>query len=186
METQGPSTRDATLSWYFLRTGYGADYLQGLARKMTQTMPRWAAPMQYGGRSGLSIEALHLKARMWQTHAKFQRQNLAMIFVDIKAAFYTIAKPLLCNQNLTQCDLEQFILTLGFPDSVMAPLLQHLQQSHLVYQCTGSKVATGSIAATGLLCQVVPRSWLHRQAVARVTPLQTFCSAWSWHIFYMK
>lgn len=117
-------------------------------RKMTQTIPRWAAPLQYGGRSGLSIEALHLKARMWQAHAKFQRQNLAMIFVDIKAAFYTIAKPLLCNQNLTQHDLEQFILTLGFPDSVMAPLLQHLQQAHLVYQCTGSKVATGSIAAT--------------------------------------
>ena len=118
-------------------------------KKMTQTIPRWAAPLQYGGRSGLSIEALHLKARMWQAHAKFQRQkNLAMIFVDIKAAFYTIAKPLLCNQNLARHDLEQFILTLGFPDSVMAPLLQHLQQAHLVYHCTGSKVATGSIAAT--------------------------------------
>lgn len=117
-------------------------------KKMCPTISTWAAPMQYGGRSGLSIEALHLQAPMWQAHAKTQRHNLAIIFVDIKAAFYTIAKPLLCNSNLTRAELEQFVSTLGFPDTVTGPLLHHLQTAQLVYRCTDSTLATGSMAAT--------------------------------------
>ena len=117
-------------------------------KKICPTISTWAAPMQYGGRSGLSIEALHLQARMWQAHAKTQRHNLAIIFVDIKAAFYTIAKPLLCNSNLTRVELEQFVATLGFPDTVTGPFLKHLQNAHLAFKCTGSTLATGSIAAT--------------------------------------
>ena len=49
--------------------------------------PALARPLQYGGRKGLGIEALHLQVRLWQSSAKHSNQSLGLVFIDIKAAF---------------------------------------------------------------------------------------------------
>ncbi len=46
-------------------------------KKLVGCADGWAAPMQWAGRAGLSIEALHLHARLWQSIAKANRQCCA-------------------------------------------------------------------------------------------------------------
>ena len=43
--------------------------------------------LQWGGRAGLSVEALHLQVQMWQANARRARLSHGLSFVDIRAAF---------------------------------------------------------------------------------------------------
>ena len=62
---------------------------------MVQGLTRVARPMQWGGRSGLSIESLHLQVQMWQAQARRQKESHALLFIDIRSAFYSVVKEML-------------------------------------------------------------------------------------------
>ena len=65
-------------------------------------------PLQYGGRSGLGIEALHLQVRLWQSSAKHSGDSLGLVFIDIKSAFYSVIKSMLASFNGTADSLDTF------------------------------------------------------------------------------
>lgn len=56
-------------------------------RRMVQGLCNRAQPMQWGGRSGLSIESLHLQAQMWQAQAKRAKMSQALLLIDIGLPF---------------------------------------------------------------------------------------------------
>ena len=69
--------------------------------KLICGLERVAAPLQCGGRKGVGISPLHLMLRIWQSNAASQKSSLGLIYVDIRSAFYRVAKPLLANFNGT-------------------------------------------------------------------------------------
>lgn len=117
-------------------------------KRLVDSADGWAAMMQWGGRSGLSIEALHLHARLWQSNASAQRQCCALVFVDIKAAFYSVAKPLLAHANQNAAQLQQLFEKFRLPMTAFPAFLHAAQNLDLVRQYTRSDVAANCIRST--------------------------------------
>ena len=107
-----------------------------------------AAAGQWGGRRGLSIEALHLNLRLAQSTARHQHQSFAMIFVDIRAAFYSIAKPLLCPGGVSYEDAVSLCQIMKIPSTAVQVFMDNLQNCRAVDKATNSQVTEGMVSAT--------------------------------------
>ena len=109
-------------------------YERGLARV--------SADMQYGGRQGLGIETLHMQVRFWQGNAKATKRSCAILFADIRSAFYTVAKPLLTGIDGTEESVIRIFQCLRLPLSAFEAFKRNLLQADLVRQSTGSDLAS--------------------------------------------
>lgn len=107
--------------------------------KYEQGLANIAAEMQYGGRKGLAVESLHLQVKLWQENGAAAKTSHSLLFVDIKAAFYSVAKPLLTGHTGKATDLERLFKTMGLPDSAFPAFLRNVFQGSIVYSATGSK-----------------------------------------------
>ena len=117
-------------------------------KQIVSTADGWTALMQWGGRTGLSIEALHLHARIWQSNAAVSRQCCALVFVDIKAAFYSVAKPLLAKAHHDTMQLQTLFAKFKLPMTAFQAFRQAVENSDLVRNYTRSDVAAASVKAT--------------------------------------
>jgi hypothetical protein len=77
-----------------------------------------AMPLQWGGRAGLSVEALHLQVQMWQANARRARLSHGLSFVDIRAAFYSVVKQMFHANDFQQDQLRQVFHKMGLPETV--------------------------------------------------------------------
>ena len=107
-----------------------------------------AMHMQYGGRKGLAIESLHLQTRMWCANAAAAKLALSIIYVDIRAAFYSVSKQFLVGCRNPEREVQDLCHKLRIPDTAYVDFLQHITQANLLYKATGSNTITDSIAAT--------------------------------------
>ena len=105
-----------------------------------------AAPLQYGGRGGLAIEAIHLAVKMWQSTAIARKQSLTLLFMDIRSAFYSVVKPLLTGFDGNADALAQVFHMLKLPDNAYQTFLQRVSQTSLIQEATSSDVATRAMA----------------------------------------
>ena len=85
-------------------SGYRAILLEATAarifsrawrKKIGYAADQVAAPMQMGGRPGQSIEMAHLHVRLSQSTSKAEGKSSAMLFVDLRSAFYTVVRQML-------------------------------------------------------------------------------------------
>ena len=114
-------------------------------------------PLQYGGRSGLGIEALHLQVRVWQSSAKHSGDSLGLVFIDIKSAFYSVIKSMLASFNGTADSLGHIFQRLQLPAESFQEFLQCASTGQLVQKATNSQlVADGVAAMLGHTWFVVP------------------------------
>eukprot|EP00438_Fugacium_kawagutii_P015106 Skav214597 [mRNA] locus=scaffold57:529051:531036:+ [translate_table: standard] len=104
-----------------------------------------AFPMQYGGRKGLSTTALHLQVRVWQQNAAAAQHSLAILFLDLKSAFYQVAKPLLAHDDISPVEIAALFQRMRLPPSAFQQFMHNLQHSDLVAGATGSDVAAGCV-----------------------------------------
>ena len=105
-----------------------------------------AAPLQYGGRRGLAIEAIHLCVRMWQSTAVARKQSVTLLFMDIRAAFYSVVKPLLTGFDGNSDALVQVFQMLKLPPESYQAFLQTVASTSLVQDATQSDVARRSVS----------------------------------------
>ena len=117
-------------------------------KRIVDTAEGWTAMMQWGGRTGLSIEALHLHARLWQANAVAAKQCCALVFVDIKAAFYSVAKPLLARAHHNDQQLRELFAKFRLPMTAFPEFLRAVKQADLVRQYTRSDITATSVKAT--------------------------------------
>ena len=116
--------------------------------KIEEGFASTAAPGQWGGRRGLSIEALHLNLRLAQSTARSLHKSFAMIFVDIRAAFYSIAKPLLCSEGLTPAEASLLCHVMKIPPSATQAFMTNMYSCKTVARATKSDVTEGMVHAT--------------------------------------
>ena len=86
-----------------------------------------AQPMQWGGRSGLSIESLHLQVKMWQAQARQERVSQALLFIDIKSVFYTVVKEMLTGGS-TEENIRKVFHCMRLPTSVWEQFKANVNQ----------------------------------------------------------
>ena len=116
--------------------------------KLVEGISKVAQPLQFGGRRGLGIEALHLQVRLWQSTAQHEKLSLGLIFIDIQAAFYSVIKPMLATVNGTADSLSQIFARLKLPDTAYQEFLQSVGSGQLIYEATGSRLLSDGTAAT--------------------------------------
>lgn len=104
--------------------------------------------MQYGGGKGLSVESLHLQVRMWQSTSEGAAASLGLLFIDIQAAFYSVAKPILTGFTGEVADLRAVFAKMGLPDSAFDAFLKNVMAGSVVYHATGSKVCQAHARAS--------------------------------------
>ena len=102
-----------------------------------------ACPMQWGGRSGLSIEALHLQVRIWQADARKQQLSHFLLFFDIKSAFYSVVKEMLTG-NEGGKDIKRVFQCMGLPLSAWEDFQRNVNGENLLLQATNSSLLAQS------------------------------------------
>eukprot|EP00435_Cladocopium_sp_Y103_P026377 s2553_g6.t1 len=115
--------------------------------KLTQGLTNIATPLQQGGRKGLGIEPLHLVLRTWQSNAAHQHKSLGLIFVDFRAAFYRIIKPMLASLDGSVESLVNIFRDLKLPPTAFEQFMQNIGTSNLVQKATNSDIIAGHVAA---------------------------------------
>ena len=116
--------------------------------KLVAGLNHVAMPLQWGGRPGLSVEALHLQVQMWQSNARKRKLSHALIFVDIKAAFYSVVKQMFQNEELSHENLRKVFDKIGLPETVWEAFLENTQEARLVSQATDSDILAAGTQAT--------------------------------------
>ena len=85
---------------------------------------------------------------MTQSTAKALHQSLGLVFIDIRSAFYSVAKPLLSSQGLTEADAARLIDVMNIPASAVDEFTRNLHETNVVQQVTSSQAAAGMVKAT--------------------------------------
>ena len=116
---------------------------------MVQGLTRVARPMQWGGRSGLSIESLHLQVQMWQAQARRQKESHALLFIDIRSAFYSVVKEMLtgCGNDV---QIRHVFDRMGLPLSAWDQFQANVKHENILGQATQSNLTADN---TGALLQ---------------------------------
>ena len=104
-------------------------------------------PMQWGGRPGLSIEALHLHVQLWKRRAAAEKQSLAIVFLDIKAAFYSVIKQMVAGEAQGMKNIQTVFQKMNLPKEMYQSFLQQTQGVNLVEQATGSALTARHLAS---------------------------------------
>lgn len=108
--------------------------------KLTRGLKAIAMPMQWGGRAGLSIEALHLQVQLWQANATIRKESQGLIFIDIRAAFYSVVKQMLTEEGGRGPRTRAVFEKMQLPESVWESFAAHVDECSLVGQATGSTI----------------------------------------------
>ena len=115
--------------------------------KLVKGLQATAMPMQWGGRAGLSVEALHLQVQLWQANARRQKLAHGLIFIDIKSAFYSVVKQLLTEEDSSGNRLREVFTKMRLPESVWETFVDNVERCSLIQQATGSEILAKSTQA---------------------------------------
>ena len=115
--------------------------------KLIRGLEALAMPMQWGGRAGLSIEALHLQVQLWQANATKRKESQGLIFIDIRAAFYNVVKQLLTAEGSNDPRTRAVFEKMKLPESVWENFAAHVDECSLICQSTGSDILAQSTQA---------------------------------------
>lgn len=127
--------------------------------KITAGLSRIAQPMQWGGRQGLSIEALHLHIHFWKRNAKKKKVSHAVIFLDIRAAFYSVVKQMIAGEARGMRSLETVFNKIGMSEHMKQEFMQQVSNVNLVKEATSSGITAGTMSAMmGQTWYVIPES----------------------------
>eukprot|EP00435_Cladocopium_sp_Y103_P008667 s5765_g2.t1 len=85
---------------------------------------------------------------MWQSNAAASHRSLGTIFVDVRAAFYRIVKPMLASIDGTQESVLSIFRDLKLPASAYQDFVQNIGASNLVHRATNSQLIAGQVAAS--------------------------------------
>ena len=138
-------------------SGYRAVLLEATAarifsrawrKKIGYAADQVAAPMQMGGRPGQSIEMAHLHVRLKQSTSKAEGKSSAMLFVDLRSAFYTVVRQMLTGFSGKVQELVPIFQRLKLPPESFQAFLANVQEANLVAEATGSTAATKMIQTT--------------------------------------
>ena len=138
-------------------TGYRAILLEAsIARSFSKSwrpileegLSAVATPGQWGSLSGHSIEAVHLQLKLWQSTSRALGKSLAILFVDLRSAFYSVVKPLLAGFDGRLQELIPVFQALKLPAEAYQQFVRNIHEAHLIQDATKSLAATQMVAAT--------------------------------------
>ena len=105
------------------------------------------APLQFGGHRQVSIEIAHLIVRNAQQISHARRQACAMIFADIRSAFYVVAKPFLTGEHTSPEALTDLFRYMGLPSDVLADFVEAVEEGVVIPEVDPSRHLQAVVAS---------------------------------------
>eukprot|EP00438_Fugacium_kawagutii_P019093 Skav234721 [mRNA] locus=scaffold634:416566:420593:- [translate_table: standard] len=99
-----------------------------------------AFPLQFGGSRGFTIQSMHLQVRLWQATAKAERISCAILFVDIRSAFYGVVRQMLSSALTSEDSLQGLFQKLRLPVSSWLAFRDNVLSGHLLREASGSSL----------------------------------------------
>ena len=100
--------------------------------RLVQALREVAACHQFGGNSHVSVETAHLLVRNWQQTTVGRRLSGGLLFMDLKAAFYTVAKPLLSQDGCSPEAIQALFHEMRLPRDALCEFTEVLEQGVLI------------------------------------------------------
>ena len=129
---------EPTLAGIFSRT-WRSRIAEGLAQV--------SAGMQWGGRKGWGISPLHVQVRLWQSTAKHSSRSLALLFVDLRQAFYSVVKPMLATCDGSDESVASIFQVLNLPPSAYHMFLRNVGNGDMIRRATHSPLLADYVGA---------------------------------------
>ena len=97
-----------------------------LRKSLLPTFATHSAALQCGATGGSSTAALSLLVRTFQHHCRERRLSHALIFVDLRSAFYSVVREFLLSKPPADLDLLGLCTALGLTDEQVMALVSLL------------------------------------------------------------
>ena len=105
-----------------------------LRPKVFDGVNKWLASSQYGGRPGVGVDIASHTVKAYIEYRYSIKRSCLLFYIDIKSAFYTVIRPLLYNDDLSEQELACIVTFLGIPSQCIAPLLELLRAQSALTQ----------------------------------------------------
>ena len=106
-----------------------------LRRSLLPTFTAHKAPLQAGAVGGVSTASLSLLLRSFQYHCRLQQLSHALLFVDLRSAFYSVVRQFLLSKPAEQLELADLCQALRLEEwqyEAMAELLSQPRDPAIV------------------------------------------------------
>ena len=145
---KGSTTATASYRGIMLEPVLARTFSRSWRPKAERGVSAMAQPGQWGGRPGLSCTALHLRLKVAQQDAATRGISQAIIFVDVKAAFYSVAKPLLHYGTYSESEFQAVCNAMQIPATARSLFAANLRKTNAMWEATKSQALTAMTSAT--------------------------------------
>lgn len=124
-------------------------------RPLAKGLDSFAAPCQFGCRSGIGVSGAHLPLRLHIDNCAATGQAMAVIFIDLKAAYYSVVKELYSNDPGASdaCFLKSLFCRLGLPEAALSEFVSYVSNTCLMEDACMSTMVASIVRST------LERSW---------------------------
>ena len=123
-------------------------YSRSWRPKLEAALSTVAAPLQSGGKKGMSVEAMRLQIRLWMHDAAVQHKSIALFFVDLKSAFYTVIKQFLAERPVSDATMKEVFRFVNLPQCAYDEFVHQLHDPCSVQKATKSTAVAEMVQAT--------------------------------------
>ena len=144
---KGPTTACSSYRSLLISSHFGKALHRTLRSTQATVFETYLQSQQLGGRRAMPVTyGLHL-ARAFQRQAKGRGRSCAVIFLDLKEAFYRIFRPLCMSGSYTDESLAQLLAKLNMPPDALHVLQALLQEPPALEQAGLSPLYCNSVSA---------------------------------------
>ena len=126
-------------------------------------LQKTATPLQIGGLPKCPVTLAAQIVRLHQSWAKHTNSSQAVLFLDLREAFYRIVRPLITGFSGTEEDVAKILAAVHLPPGVMHELRDHLSHTSLFAE-SGS-----SSWSAAMTCEALQHTWFRFEQGATVT-----------------
>ncbi|CAE7253055.1 unnamed protein product [Symbiodinium sp. CCMP2592] len=114
-----------------------------------------AAPLQIGGRRGLSYELGHFMSRNFLHAARHHNLSAALVFSDLAAAYYTVVREVVVGAGADSDPLQRVASTLKLPPEDLQQVIAYATSDPVLQPSDGTSLLHA------LMAEVHSDTWFH-------------------------
>lgn len=147
LHKKGDTTQPSNYRAILLEPTLGRIFSRAWRTRLVSALEMVQAPLQFGGHRVVSIEVAHLAVRNAQQISHARRTSCAMIFADIKSAFYVVAKPFLTGVDTSPDDVVALFEKMGLPQDTLAAFVEAIEEGVVIPEVGRSNHLQSVVAA---------------------------------------
>ena len=144
---KGDPAQPANYRAILLEPTLGRIFSRAWRTRMVQALQMVQEPLQFGGHTKVSIELAHLVVRNAQQISHARRLSCAMIFADLRAAFYTVAKPFLTGDDTSPEAVAALFEQMRLPVDTLGAFMEAIEEGVVIPEADPTRHLQTVVAA---------------------------------------